>query len=583
MDIKQKISLDFGRDTLPITILAKQGDSNTRYIEITPLNCGQPYKIEEGVTPRLGLTKPDGHIVLNDQKLQDGIILVELTEQCLAVAGIAVAEIELYKGEELLSSQIFYIDISAKAYNPDAPISSDEFNALTEAFAKVDAAASSANEAVEKAETATENANKAKDGALAATTAANNAAENANDAATGAEKVNISAAQTPTGATISITDRTGAETEVHIDTLTAVNTWEDIKNVVRLGLGSKLFPVGYEFTTLDANTGLNIVWVVRGHDHHAAENNRLEHTMTLETKCVYSSSSGAQRGIVFDASEALYYAENGLAAGTYNFTVANQAWYTADNGKTFQFTLTNAVPAGGQIALSMTYNATLEGKSVKTYSSPTSTNAIETATLTEGAAGTSLGTTDGTENINYMHRIIFGSNNYAQSAARQWLNSDKLAGAVWTPTNKFDRPPSWATSYNGFMHGLPEDFLAVIQPAIIPCRTNSVYECNSLDGTEFTINKVYSLADKFFLLSRPEIYGDWDSSSYKDGERLEYYEGLTNAERKKFDVSGSVRVCWLRSPFPGYANNERIVNTDGSLNNRHAYNSYGVAPACIIA
>ena len=41
---------------------------------------------------------------------------------------------------------------------------------------------------------------------------------------------------------------------------------------------------------------------------------------------------------------------------------------------------------------------------------------------------------------------------------------------------------------------------------------------------------------------------------------------------------------WTITPWschPGYANSERIVNTSGALNNGHANNGYGVAPACI--
>lgn len=622
MEIRQKLSLDFGRDTHPITVFAKQNDTKTRFLEITPLNCGQAYAIEDGVTPRLQLTKADGHTVLNDAALENGVIVVELTPQALAAAGVAVAEIGLYKGEALLSSQIFYIDVERAAFDKDAPESSDEFNALVDALGKVDgavekaeraveevktvvtkadkatqaantaataanSAASAANTAKSNADTATINANTAAGSANTAASAANTAAEKANAAALaadGAEKVNISAAQTETGATISVTDREGVVTTVHIDTLTAVNTWEDIKNAIRLGLGAKLFPVGYEFTTEDATTGAVITWVVRDHDNHTAANGKLAHTMTLEAKYAYSNSAGTYLTLQFDATEALYYAAEELPAGTYNFTVANQAWYAADNGKVFQFTLANAVPAGGQIVLSMTYNATLEGKSVKTYASATSTAVIETATLTEGSEGTSLGTTDGkSENVNHMHRAIFGSNNYAQSAARQWLNSDAAAGAVWTPTNIFDRPPSWVTNKAGFMSGLPADFLAAVQPAAIPCSTNSVFEANSLDGTEFAINQVYTLNDMFFMLSRPEIYGDWDSSSYKDGELLEYYEGLTNTERIKYDAAGSARYCWLRSPSPGYASSERRVYTSGALYYYGANYAYGVAPACIIA
>lgn len=585
MQLTHSIALDFGRDTLPITIFAKQYDKESRFVEIVPLECGKDYTLESGVTARLQLTKPDGHTVLKTATIANGVIKVELTEQTLAVAGTAVAEIGLYKGNSLLSSQIFYIEIKRAAYNPDAPASSDEYPALIDALGKVETSVSVANSAAAAANTAATKAETAAGGADTAAGAANSAAAAANEAAEGAENVNISAAQTTTGADITVTNREGEQTTVHIDTLTAVNTWEDIKNAVRLGLGEKLFPVGYEFTTLDADTTQNIIWVVRAHDHHTAANNKLTHTMTLETKNVYSLSSGAQKAVQYDATEAFYYAEQELAAGTYNITIANQAWYTADNGKTFQFTLATAVPAGGQLVFAMTYNATLEGKSVKSYANKVTTTALETVTLTEGSEGTSLGTTNGSSpNVNHMHRAIFGSNNYAQSAARQWLNSAAAAGSVWTPTNVFDRPASWATSYNGFMHGLPADFLAVVQPAVLACRTNSLFEVESLDGTAFAINQLYSLkADKFFLLSRPEIFGDWDSASYKDGTQLEYYNGLTATERIKRDAAGTARDAWLRSPNPSNASGARIVDSDGALSGSNASNGDGVAPACIIA
>lgn len=585
MQLTHSIALDFGRDTLPITIFAKQYDKESRFVEIVPLECGKDYTLESGVTARLQLTKPDGHTVLKTATIANGVIKVELTEQTLAVAGTAVAEIGLYKGNSLLSSQIFYIEIKRAAYNPDAPASSDEYPALIDALGKVETSVSVANSAAAAANTAAMKAETAAGGADTAAGAANSAAAAANEAAEGAENVNISAAQTTTGADITVTNREGEQTTVHIDTLTAVNTWEDIKNAVRLGLGEKLFPVGYEFTTLDADTTQNIIWVVRAHDHHTAANNKLTHTMTLETKNVYSLSSGVQKAVQYDATEAFYYAEQELAAGTYNITIANQAWYTADNGKTFQFTLATAVPAGGQLVFAMTYNATLEGKSVKSYANKTTTTALETVTLTEGSEGTSLGTTNGSSpNVNHMHRAIFGSNNYAQSAVRQWLNSAAVAGSVWTPTNVFDRPASWATSYNGFMHGLPADFLAVVQPAVLACRTNSLFEVESLDGAAFAINQLYSLkADKFFLLSRPEIFGDWDSASYKDGTQLEYYNGLTATERIKRDAAGTARYAWLRSPIPSSANIARGVNSSGEVSDSSAYGSNGVAPACIIA
>ncbi|MGN1111570.1 MAG: DUF6273 domain-containing protein [Acutalibacteraceae bacterium] len=611
MNISQAIALDFGRNTIPITIFAKQNDTESRFIEITPLNCGKTYVLESGITARLQLTKPDGHTVINDASIGDGKITAELTQQALAVAGVAVAEIGLYKDTALLSSQIFYINVERAAYDSSSPTSADEYNALISALGQVagavseankaaglatnkasyannegsrasaaasaaNRAADNANSAAETANTAANSVNDATDNALTATSKALQAAEKANSAAfaaIGAENVNISAEQTSTGADITVTDRTGTATTIHIDTLTAINTWEDVRNAVRMGLGATLFPVGYEFTTFDYDTGLNIVWVVSGHDHHTPTNSRLAHSMTLEMKFVYSNSSGAYKSIQFDSPEALYYARVALDAGTYNFT-----WdYTSGlSNSTYQFTLSHALPAGGQITL----NAS--SMTVNTYSAVADTTVLETVTLTEGSDGTSLGTT-GSGNLNRPQRVLYGSNNYAQSAVRQWLNSAQSAGAVWTASNIFDRFPSWITSYNGFMHGLPADFLEVVQAATVPCRTNSVYETNSIDGSQFSINQVYNLTDKFFLLSYPEMYGSYDNTSYKDGSLLEYYDGLTNAERIKRDYSGSSRYAWLRSPYPGYANGERIVSSSGGLSSNNASGASGVAAACIIA
>ena len=364
-----------------------------------------------------------------------------------------------------------------------------------------------------------------------------------------------------------------------------VSSWKSIAQIVKMGLAPSAFPVGYEFITENSDESTSTVWVVRGHNNHAAANKNFKHTMTLETKYVHGNSAGTYKSMVYDATEALYYAPSGLAAGTYHFTLLSGYDTTYGGGKTLTFTLKQPLPSGGQIMFPWAWNTQVLTTKISTYASNTATEAIESGiAVTEGEDGAMLGTADGnTENMNHTHRIRYGSNNYAQSAVRQWLNSGAAAGSVWKPTNKFDRAPSWATTYNGFMHGLPAEFLEVVQPAAIPCRTNSVYEVASLDGTEFTKDKVYTLEDKFFLLSRPEIYGSWDNASYKDGEQLEYYSGLTNAEIIKRDAAGAARYCWLRSPNPGYASDARRVITDGSLSSNGAGGAYAVAPACIIA
>jgi hypothetical protein len=134
------------------------------------------------------------------------------------------------------------------------------------------------------------------------------------------------------------------------------------------------------------------------------------------------------------------------------------------------------------------------------------------------------------------------------------------------------------------MHGLGDDFLGAVLTAKIPCRTNNagVMEVDSLDGTEFNSAETYNVEDKFFILSRPEIYGTYDSNTLKDGELLEYYDGLSQSDLIKRDVGGTARNCWLRSPHPSNASLVLIVNTGGSLSGNGANGAIGVAPACLI-
>ena len=361
-------------------------------------------------------------------------------------------------------------------------------------------------------------------------------------------------------------------------------SWERIQYYVRLGLAHQYFPVGYEFTTHDSTENTDIIWHVVGFDAIRAADESLTHTMILETKYIYSNTSGKSISMQFDAAETLYCAETGLGAGTYNFTLLDGYDETYGGGKTYSFTLSQSVPAGGVIMFPWAEKQHASTIKISTYATQTDTSAIETVGVTEGANGTSLGTADGsTPNMNHTHRIRYGSNNYAQSAARQWLSSKEAVGNVWKPQTKFDRPPTWANSRAGFVAGLPEDFLAAVQPAIVSCRTNSVYEVNSLDGKEFTISQTYNLQDRFFLLSRPEIYGTWDNAEVKDGDALEYYTGLIDAERIKYDPSGSARSCWLRSPNPGTASSVRGVSMPGTLSTFNAGADISVAPACIIA
>ena len=350
-----------------------------------------------------------------------------------------------------------------------------------------------------------------------------------------------------------------------VNMLGMVDSWKVVQQLIKKGYGADVFPIGTQLRCSHSVYG-EIIWDVVAHDYNLEES---EHSMTLLSHdCVVNA-------IQYDAAEALYYAETELAAGTYYFSLLSGYDTNYGGGKNIQFTLTKPVPAGGVIMFPWRYNTQSTATKISTYSSRESTAALETVTVTEGTSGTNLGTTDGkTANMNYIDRVRYGSNNWKESAVRQFLNSNAEAGSVWTPQTKFARPPLWASSTDGFMKGFDDDFLSVVGECNHLTKTNSVFE---VDGN---LNKLYTTKDHFYLASHSEIFGG-SENNLADGTQFPYYNEATNTDRIKYNAE-TAQHWWLRSPLPSYAYVARSVNTDGSLSNLTASSSYGVAVACDI-
>lgn len=159
-------------------------------------------------------------------------------------------------------------------------------------------------------------------------------------------------------------------------------------------------------------------------------------------------------------------------------------------------------------------------------------------------------------------------------------------GTIRPRQTKFDSPTSWPDSQSdGFLYGMPQDFLDVVQPAIVPCHTNGIFEVNSLDGTVFNSYPVenYTLTDKFFLLSQSEIYGTYQNSSCNDGTQLEYYQNLSDAEKIIYTEAGAPSMRWTRTPSYGSSNGVIVSNSNGTVLSANPANSTRVCPACVIA
>ena len=177
LKILKSFQLDFAKSPPIDYIFAKQGDQESRILEITPLNNGVVYTIPEGTTARFGAKKPDGTQILNDAVIESGKIYVTLSAQALAVSGVVTAEIALYGSpDELLSSQHFHIMVERFAVDPDAVESSDDYQSFETALLRLEPAIQAA------------------------------------------ENINITEEETASGYTITITDRDGESSTVDIET-----------------------------------------------------------------------------------------------------------------------------------------------------------------------------------------------------------------------------------------------------------------------------------------------------------------------------------------------------------------------------
>ena len=299
-----------------------------------------------------------------------------------------------------------------------------------------------------------------------------------------------------------------------------------------------------------------------------------------------------------DNAEAFYYASSALPVGTYHVTLGDNYDVPNGGGATYQFTLTKEVPAGGQIVWPWVYNQQAANAKISTYASGSDRTALESGVVvTAGTGGTDLGTVliavQESAGLNSIHRMRYGSNKWSESAMRQHLNSANVAGQVWSPKSHWDRPPSWDASTAGFMHGLDPKFIKICADVeLLTALSTAAGDTTTIEGSAGTGYE--TTVDKFFLPSRPEVFGGEDNASDK-GDAWQYYSansdkssqadnpGVDSNRIKVQASSGNPYYWWLRSPNVGSGYGVRFVLPAGIVNGNFASDSTGVAPACVIA
>ena len=344
------------------------------------------------------------------------------------------------------------------------------------------------------------------------------------------------------------------------------SNWAGIQRAVRSGVAPSLFPVGAQLVVNHGTYG-DMVFDVVAHDYFKSTHDPNAHTMTIMSHVSIGK-------LQYDAPEAFYYAFDDLPAGTYNFTI-KETYRLWEKG-TYQFTLTQTLPCFGHLSISPNAETALTSCKVTSVVPASMGGVIETVSITEGNGGTNLGTFG--EGLNHIKRVSEGSDNYAESAIRQFLNSSKPMNEAWAGYTKYDLAPSWWGTEDGFMLGLDEDFLSVVGEVIVPCATNSEYEC---PVSKYEKGTKYILKDKFYLASAREVMGD--SSSYVDDgtSQFTYYVGSDSVDREKYQ-GGTPYAWWTRSPYKTLTANVQDVTAAGLLSAHYPRYNFGIAPVCTI-
>ena len=166
MEYTQEITLDLNSNTAPPIIYTKQGDVDTRVLEIHLMEDGNEYQPPVGANAVFRMRKPDGTVVADYviASVGSNVVTIRLSEQALAAAGRSLADILLYdENSQYLSTASFILVIQPAPVEvmQDRAMSTNEYayfsqclEALPTYLSGIQAAASSAIAAASRAENA---------------------------------------------------------------------------------------------------------------------------------------------------------------------------------------------------------------------------------------------------------------------------------------------------------------------------------------------------------------------------------------------------------------------------------------------
>ena len=369
---------------------------------------------------------------------------------------------------------------------------------------------------------------------------------------------------------------------------TLSSDWAGLADLADSGLFGEAYSIGDQFVDTWSDTAANQEYTYPYQLNHIG-NVELADGETLENRPFLQAHYAHPFGVQFSHQRAFLKCPDGLAAGTYYFTIES-AWGThVGAGDVVCFSLSEAVPAGGRVA--GCYGAPDQAKSnwrIYSYSADGKT-IIETVTPIFTPAGNNLGVMHANrreDNLNSVQEMAYGWNRWSTSALRQYLNSAAGVGAWWTAQDEWDIAPDQLTTKAGFLSGCPEEFVNALKTVKVTTYPNTVQDDTGGNTPDITYDKVFipSLEQMYCVPQKAgegEYHEYWKRRSGLTSPNAQY---STNPNMITYAVENhtSAQHVRLRSANRGSANLTWFVYSSGSVSNHAASSANRFSPLVVL-
>lgn len=235
--ITKEISVDVSKKNMFEAIVAKQRDTNSRFLKVTLCNEGKKISVPQTAQAVLNVRRADkSSMAFLGTVNSDGTVTVPLTSWVLGLDDVVSCSVSIIgDDEQRLTSTSFEVNVEAAEYCGDDISEEEAEDVLTQLLATAAAANTAAANADTKAQAANiaaYNANSNANNAYNAATSANTAANEASSAATQATNAAESASQAAQAANTATTAANNAVQEAQ-EALEVMNVAVNHRNIYR--------------------------------------------------------------------------------------------------------------------------------------------------------------------------------------------------------------------------------------------------------------------------------------------------------------------------------------------------------------